>query len=94
MVPLRTALDRRGPRREGRLWAALTDGEHSLFRSQSFPLSVVRHRGDPFALEIGDTEDEGGELTSGSAWGAFGDVEWTPQHEPDEYVFTPLGASD
>jgi hypothetical protein len=74
------------------VWAALTDGSHSTFVSRSFPLGVVHRRDDPFALEIGDDDDGGGELTSRSAWGALPEegVTWDLEHDPDEYVFTPL----
>jgi hypothetical protein len=88
-----TLLSTAGGRREGRVWAALTDGSHSTFVSRSFPLGVVHRRDDPFALEIGDDDDDGGgELTSRSAWGALPEegVTWDLEHDPDEYVFTPL----
>jgi hypothetical protein len=101
-----TLLSTAGRRREGRVWAALTDGVGqsatqpasgetastggSTFTSRSFPLDVVHHRDDPFALEIGDAEDSGGELTSESAWGALDEVGWDLRHDPDEYAFTPL----
>ncbi|MFC7226464.1 tocopherol cyclase family protein [Salinirubellus salinus] len=86
-----TLLSTAGGRREGRVWAALTDGENSRFVSRSFPLGVVHRRDDPFALEVGDA-DTGGELTSSSAWGALPEegVSWDLEHDPDEYVFTPL----
>lgn len=85
-----TLLSTAGGRREGRVWAALTDAENSTFVSRTFPLDVVHHRADPFALEIGDDGEEGGEITSSSAWGSLDGVSWDLTHDPDDYAFTPL----
>lgn len=83
-----TLLSTEGGRREGRLWAALTDREDpssSTFVSESFDLEDVWTGSDPFELTIGD-----GTLTSSSATGELEDVSWRLEYEPDTYAFTPL----
>jgi hypothetical protein len=82
-----TLLSTVGGRREGRLWAALTDraGGGSTFVSEAVDLDAVETATEPFCLGIGD-----GELTSGSARGSVGDVDWELSYEPDDYAFTPL----
>ncbi len=80
-----TLLSTGGGRREGRLWAALTDPEGSTFASEAYGFDEVHPAGRPFALSIGP-----GELTSASAEGEIGDVSWSLSYEPDDYTFTPL----
>lgn len=83
-----TLLSTADGRREGRLWAALTDREtpaNSTFVSEAYDRSDVRTQGTPFELTVGD-----GTLTSSSATGRIGDVEWDLEYDPDDYVFTPL----
>lgn len=80
-----TLLSTDGGRREGRLWAALTDPEGSRFASEAHAVDEVRASGRPFALSIGP-----GELTSSSAEGEVADVGWSLSYEPDDYTFTPL----
>lgn len=91
-----TLLSTVGGRREGRVWAGVTDrGDgDSTFVSASFPLGAVHPESDPFGLEVGDNH-----LTSSGAEGyvdgsvADGDdatVGWSLSCDPDEYVFTPL----
>lgn len=95
-----TLLSTEGGRREGRLWAALTDREapdRSTFVTRSVPFDAVEARGGPFSLSIDDAE-----LTSSSAVGAIplededangdggGEVAWDLSYDPDPYSFTPL----
>jgi hypothetical protein len=81
-----TLLSTDSARREGRLWAAVTDpGGGSTFASESYAFDEVRATGRPFSLDIGP-----GELTSASAEGGVGDVSWSLSYDPDHYVFTPL----
>lgn len=81
-----TLLSTEGGRREGRVWAAVTDRDGaSTFISESFSPEAVSLAGDPFRYAVGDAE-----LTSGSARGVLGEVSWDLSYDPDSYVFTPL----
>lgn len=83
-----TLLSTEGGRREGRLWAALTDREDpasSTFVSESFDIGDVWVDSEPFELTVGD-----GVLTSTSATGDLDGVSWALEYEPDTYAFTPL----
>ncbi|PSP81808.1 hypothetical protein BRC88_01650 [Halobacteriales archaeon QS_4_69_225] len=83
-----TLLSTAGGRREGRLWAALTDRAepaNSTFVSRAVPPAAVDAGGDPFELAVGDAV-----LTSSSATGAVDDVAWDLEYRPDDYAFTPL----
>jgi hypothetical protein len=74
-------------RREGRLWAALTDREAdaSTFVSEAVDLEAVDATAEPFSLRVGT-----GELRSSSARGAVDEVSWDLSYDPDPYSFTPL----
>lgn len=83
-------------RREGRVWAGITDrgGGDSTFVSESVPLGAVHASGDPFGLEIGDdyltSSGAEGYVDGASTDGDDATVAWNLNYDPDDYVFTPL----